>query len=244
MAEHLRCPLVNDAPKILVVDDDPDVLDMVADFLSQSSFTVVTARNGAQARSAMVADPAQLVLIDRRMPGEDGLSLARHIREHYGAGIIMLTAADGVVDRVVGLEIGADDYITKPFDLRELIARVRSVLRRTSASAAANMGEGRVRFGRCVLDLGSHRMFDQAGAEIAVTATEFDLLVMFSRHPNRVLSRDAILNTLQHRDAGPFDRSIDLHMARLRKKIEADAEKPQTLKTVRGAGYMFVPDRP
>jgi two-component system phosphate regulon response regulator OmpR len=228
--------------KILVVDDDPDVLDMVADFLAQSSFSVTTARSSAQARHAMVEDPAQLVLIDRRMPGEDGLSLARHIRENYAAGIIMLTAADGVVDRVVGLEVGADDYITKPFDLRELCARVRSVLRRTSSAAAA-IGEGRVRFGRCVLDLGSHRMFDDAGAEVPVTAMEFDLLVMFSRHPNRVLSRDAILNCLQRRDSGPFDRSIDLHVARLRKKIEPDAEKPQTLKTVRGAGYMFVPER-
>ena len=231
---------MNESPLILVVDDDPDVLDMVADFLEQNSFAVVKARSGAQARQAMVERPAQLVLIDRRMPGEDGLTLARHIREHYAAGIIMLTAADGVVDRVVGLEIGADDYITKPFDLRELSARVRSVLRRT---AATTLGEGRLRFGRCVLDLESRRMFDDAGREIAVTATEFDLLVMFSRHPNRVLSRDAILNSLRNRDAGPFDRSIDLHVARLRKKVEADAEKPQTLKTVRGAGYMFVPSR-
>jgi two-component system phosphate regulon response regulator OmpR len=228
--------------RILVVDDDPDVLDMVADFLAQNSFVVATARSGPQARQAMLEAPAQLVLIDRRMPGEDGLTLARHIRENYAAGIIMLTAADGVVDRVVGLEVGADDYITKPFDLRELCARVRSVLRRTSV-AAASTGDGRVRIGRCVLDLGSHRMFDQLGVEVAVTAMEFDLLVMFARHPNRVLSRDAILNGLQRRDAGPFDRSIDLHVARLRKKVEADAEKPQALKTVRGAGYMFVPER-
>jgi two-component system phosphate regulon response regulator OmpR len=235
---------VSDSPKILVVDDDPDVLDMVADFLSQSSFTVTTARSGAEARQAMLTNPAQLVLLDRRMPGEDGLSVARHIRERYAAAIIMLTAADAVVDRVVGLEVGADDYITKPFDLRELLARVRSVLRRTSSSAAASMGQGKVQIGRCVLDLDSRRMFDETGNEVPVTNTEFGLLLMFSRHPNRVLSRDSILNCLQHREAGPFDRSVDLHVARLRKKIEVDAEKPQVLKTVRGAGYVFVPWRP
>jgi two-component system, OmpR family, response regulator len=148
-----------------------------------------------------------------------------------------------VLDRIVGLEVGADDYICKPFDLRELSARIRSVLRRASASSAASLGEGRVRFGRCVLDLGSHRMFGDDGIEMPVTGMEFDLLLTFSRNPNRVLSRDAILNSIQHRDAGPFDRSIDLHIARLRKKIERDAEKPQAIKTVRGAGYMYVPLR-
>ena len=229
------------APQILVVDDDPDVLEMVADFLAQNAFEVRTAANAAQARQVMLAHPIQLALIDRRMPGEDGISLARHLREHSAAGIILLTAAGEVVDRIVGLEVGADDYITKPFDLRELVARVRSVLRRTSSSAAATMGEGRVRFGRCTLDLGSRRMFDEAGDDVSVTPSEFELLLLFSRQPNRVLSRDAILNCVQHRDAAPFDRSVDLHIARLRRKIEIDSEKPQTLRTVRGAGYMFVP---
>lgn len=228
-------------PKILVVDDDPDVLEMVADFLAQNDFEVLTAANAAQARRVMQSSPAQLVLVDRRMPGEDGISLARHLREHSAAGIIMLTAADEVIDRIVGLEVGADDYITKPFDLRELIARVRSVLRRTSSIAAAAMGEGRVRFGRCTLDLASRRMFDESGTDVMVTPTEFELLLLFSRQPNRVLTRDTILNSVQHRDAGPFDRSVDLHIARLRRKIEVDADKPQTLRTVRGAGYMFVP---
>lgn len=232
-----------DAQKILVVDDDADVVDMVCDFLAQQGFAVAAARDAAEARKHMVEQPAQLVLIDRRMPGEDGLSLARYIREHHAAGIIMLTAADAVLDRIVGLEVGADDYVCKPFDLHELLARIRSVLRRASPSAAATLGTGRIRFGRCVLDVAAHKMFDDGGTEVPVTATEFDLLMAFARHPHRVLSRDDILNTLQHKDWEPSDRSIDLHIVRLRRKIEYDAEKPQVIRTIRGAGYMFAPQR-
>lgn len=232
-----------DQPKILVVDDDADVVDMVCDFLMQKGFSVTAARDAAEARKRMVEQPAQLVLIDRRMPGEDGLSLARYIREHHAAGIIMLTAADAVLDRIVGLEVGADDYVCKPFDLHELLARIRSVLRRASSSAAASLGSGRIRFGRCVLEVAAHKMFDDGGTEVPVTATEFDLLMAFARHPNRVLSRDDILNTLQHKEWEPSDRSIDLHIVRLRRKIEHDAEKPQVIRTIRGAGYMFAPQR-
>lgn len=232
-----------DQPKILVVDDDADVVDMVCDFLTQEGFSVAAARDAAEARKRMVEQPAQLVLIDRRMPGEDGLSLARYIREHHAAGIIMLTAADAVLDRIVGLEVGADDYVCKPFDLHELLARIRSVLRRASPPAAASLGSGRIRFGRCVLEVAAHKMFDDGGTEVPVTATEFDLLMAFARHPNRVLTRDDILNTLQQKNWEPSDRSIDLHIVRLRRKIEYDAEKPQVIRTIRGAGYMFAPQR-
>ncbi len=228
---------------ILVVDDEPEVRDMVSEYLGQQGFRVLVAANSAEARRLMVERPAQLALLDIRMPGEDGLGLARHLREQYPVAIIMVTAADGVVDRVVGLEIGADDYIAKPFDPRELLARIRSVLRRASPSAAANLGEGRVRFGRCVLDLQSHRLYVEDGAEIAITTMEFDLLIAFARHPNRVLSRDQILNLTQHRDWDPYDRSVDIRVARLRRKIETDPDKPQAIKTVRGTGYMFVPYR-
>lgn len=228
---------------ILVVDDESEVRDMVSEYLVQQGFRVLVAANSAEARRLMVERPAQLCLLDIRMPGEDGLSLARHLREQYPVAIIMVTAADGVVDRVVGLEIGADDYIAKPFDPRELLARVRSVLRRVSSSAAANLGEGRVRFGRCVLDLQSHRLYGEDGAVIAITTMEFDLLIAFARHPNRVLSRDQILNLTQRRDWDPYDRSVDIRVARLRRKIEYDPDKPQAIKTVRGAGYMFVPYR-
>lgn len=230
-----------DKLKILVVDDDADVGDMVGDFLTQEGFSVNIARDAAQARRCLVEQTMQIVIIDRHMPGEDGLSLARYVREHHAAGILMLTAANTVIDRIVGLEVGADDYVCKPFDLHELLARIRSVLRRASPVAAANLGVGRIRFGRCVLEVAAHKMYDDGGAEVPVTATEFDLLMAFARHPNRVLSRDDILNTLQHRDWEPSDRSIDLHIVRLRRKIEYDAQKPQVIRTIRGAGYMFAP---
>lgn len=230
-----------DPTPLLAVDDDIDVLDMVCDYLTQEGFKVYAARSAAEARRLMQERPCQLAILDVRMPGEDGLSLARYLREHHAAGIIMLTAADRVMDRVVGLEVGADDYLVKPFDLRELLARVRSVLRRASPQAAASLGEGRVHIGRCLLDLASHRLFDSEGREIALTAMEFDLLRVFSRHPNRVLSRDEILDLTQHRGRDPCDRSVDLHITRLRRKIEHNVDAPQAIKTVRGAGYMFTP---
>jgi len=234
-------PPMRDPATILVVDDDADVLDMVCDYLAQEGFAICAAANSEQARKFMVERPAHLAIVDLRMPGEDGLSLARHLRERYAVAIIMLTAADRVIDRVVGLEVGADDYITKPFDLRELLARVRSVLRRASAPGAACLGDGRVRFGRCVLDLGSHRLFDDSGHDVPITAMEFELLYAFARNEGRVLSRDEILDMTQHRERDPFDRSVDLHITRLRRKIEYDTEKPQAIKTIRGAGYIYTP---
>jgi two-component system phosphate regulon response regulator OmpR len=168
----------------------------------------------------------------------------------------MLTAVADVVDRIIGLEIGADDYITKPFDPRELFARVKSVLRRMSAEPAdtsstaktdvadaadAAKGQHGMRFGRCILDLESHQLFTEDGREIAMTSMEFDLLKAFATNPNRVLSRDQLLDMAHNRDWDPFDRSIDIRIARIRRKIEADPAKPQTIKTVRGAGYIFIP---
>ena len=181
------------------------------------------------------------------MPGEDGLSLARFLREHYKLGIIMLTAAGDVVDRIVGLETGADDYISKPFDPRELLARIRSVLRRVTSESgkelvSADQTQDNVRLGRCVLDLQAHKLFDQDGGEISITSMEFDLLKAFVTHPMRVLSRDQLLDMAHNRAWEPFDRSIDIRIARIRRKIEADPTKPEIIKTVRGKGYMFVPD--
>ena len=232
---------------IVVVDDEPEIRTMLSDYLSVNGFEVSEAEGGVAMRRTLQERPADLVILDITMPGEDGLTLARYLREHTRVGIVMLTAAGGVVDRIVGLEMGADDYIAKPVDLRELLARVRSVLRRlpredgpapeqppTAAGPSAA-------FGDCRLDLEAHRLYAADGTEIPITSMEYDLLKAFADNPNRVLSRDRLLDLAHNKDWEPFDRSIDIRIARLRRKIEADPAKPQVIKTVRGAGYIFVP---
>jgi two-component system phosphate regulon response regulator OmpR len=227
---------------ILIVDDEQEVRDMTSEYLMQQGFKTLLAANGAEARALLNDHPIHLALLDLRMPGEDGFSLARHLREHHGIAIVMVTAADTVMDRVVGLEIGADDYLCKPFHPRELLARVRSVLRRSAPSLPApKKPESRVKFGKCVLDLESHCLFAEDGGQVPITSMEFDLLQAFARNPNRALSRDHILSLTQQREHEPFDRSIDIRIGRLRRKIERNPDTPQTIKTLRGAGYMFVP---
>jgi two-component system phosphate regulon response regulator OmpR len=228
---------------ILVVDDEAEVRDLVQEVLVRQGFAVSAAASVAEARTVLQARPVDLVVLDWRMPGEDGLVLARELRVRGGIGIVMLTASGNTVDRVIGLEVGADDYIAKPFDPRELLARVRSVLRRVNPAAAAEAPSDRraVRFGDCLLELEARCLYAQDGAQIPLTAMEFDLLEMFARNPNRVLTRDQLLDMANRRGNDPFDRSIDIRVARLRQKIEPQPSKPQTIKTVRGAGYMFVP---
>ena len=231
---------------VLIVDDDPDVRDMIAEYLSENGYEVMQADSGESMRAALAQRVPDAVLLDVRLGREDGLSLARFLREHYALGIIMVTAAGDVVDRVIGLEVGADDYLAKPFDPRELRARLRSVMRRSSASTdakAANAATppGRIPVGRCMLDLAAYRLIDEDGQEIALTSMEFDLLKVFVEHPNKVLSRDQLLNTTRNRDWQPFDRSIDIRIARLRRKIETDPESPQLIRTIRNSGYMYVP---
>ena len=232
---------------IIVVDDEPEIRSMLADYLGHSGFAVSMAEDGVALRQILEARPADLVILDLNMPGEDGLSLARWLRAHTQVGIVMLTAAGEVVDRIVGLEMGADDYIAKPVDMRELLARVRAVLRRLPAPAAEPAaGEAapttrKIHFGGCRLDLDAHKLHDADGEEVPITSMEFDLLQAFALHPNRVLSRDQLLDLAHNKDWEPFDRSIDIRIARLRRKIEADPAKPQVVKTVRGAGYIFVP---
>jgi two-component system phosphate regulon response regulator OmpR len=202
------------------------------------------------------------VLLDVRLPGEDGLLLARYLRERYDLGIIMVTASGEVIDRVVGLELGADDYIAKPFDPRELLARLKSVLRRLQARPADAVQQApqaqqqqqqqqqsgsalarRQRFGRCEVDVASRRLFEPDGQELTLTAMEFDLLRTFLAHPNQVLSRDQLLQHTRKREWEPFDRSIDIRIGRLRRKIEPDpGGEPRVIRTVRNAGYMYVPD--
>ncbi|MGZ5089593.1 MAG: response regulator [Burkholderiales bacterium] len=228
--------------RILIVDDEPDVREVLEEYFAIHGYTTLAAASAAAARAIAAQHPVDLALVDIHMPGEDGLSLARHLRERYEhTAIVMLTSAGTVVDRIVGLEMGADDYVPKPFDPRELLARIKSVLRRTSAAARADIGDERVRIGRCVLDLGAHRLTDKAGEEVAMSPLEFDLLKAFAQHPNQALSRERILSLSQQRDWDPFDRSVDLRVMRLRKKIEPDPEHPQFIKTVRNEGYIFVP---
>jgi two-component system phosphate regulon response regulator OmpR len=231
---------------ILVVDDEPELRSMLEEYLTKQNFTVLTADGGAALRQIVAEHAVDIVVLDITMPGEDGLSLARFLRQQHDVGIIMLTAAGEVVDRIVGLEMGADDYISKPFDPRELLARIRSVLRRVHTASslstpAAAANPQRIRFGRCMLDMERRQLFTLDGEAVTMTSMEFDLLRTFAAHPNRVLTRDQLLEMAHNRDWEPFDRSIDIRMTRLRRKIEVDPSKPQTIKTVRGAGYMFVP---
>lgn len=228
---------------ILIVDDEPGVREVLEEYLAGQGYTAIGAESAAAARDAAARQPVDLVLVDIHMPGEDGLSLARHLRERYAKiAIIMLTSASTIVDRIVGLEMGADDYVPKPFDPRELAARIKSVLRRTSRASRADIGNERVRIGRCVLDLAAHRLTDESGADVPMSSLEFDLLKALAEHPNQALSRERILNLDRPRDWDPFDRSVDLRVMRLRKKVEPDPEHPRFIRTVRNEGYLFVPD--
>jgi DNA-binding response OmpR family regulator len=242
-------------PRLLVVDDDASVRGMLREYLEGHGFVVAEADSGARMREQIEDALPDVVLLDIRLPGEDGLSLAKYLREHYDLGIIMVTASGDVIDRVVGLEVGADDYVAKPFDPRELLARLKSVLRRlqarppadsaaaTATAAAAPATAARRRFGRCELDVEARRLFEIGGAEITITAMEFDLLRVFLANPNRVLSRDQLLMHTRNREWEPFDRSIDIRIGRLRRKVEPDpAGEPRCIRTVRNAGYMFVPE--
>ena len=248
-----RPPMISPAtPDVLIVDDESDIREMLTDYLTTHGLQIAAAADAAQAREVFESSPPRTAILDINMPGEDGLSLARWIREHHqGVGIIMLTTAAEAVDRVVGLEVGADDYIPKPFDLRELLARVRALLRRLSvpgsaADPAVTTGDAvRYRIGSFTLDVDERRLCDADGQDVALTAAEFDLLELFARHPNRPLNRDQIMEQAHNRGWEVFDRSIDLRIMRLRRKIEANPNKPELLKTVRGVGYVLaVKDAP
>jgi two-component system phosphate regulon response regulator OmpR len=229
---------------VVVVDDEAEIRDMLQEYLTRQGYVVSAVDGGPALRSLLRERAVDLVILDINMPGEDGLSLARYLRERGRVGIVMLTANGETVDRVVGLEIGADDYLAKPCDLRELLARVRSVLRRArddTQRGQPSMAGHEVRMGRCILNLDSHRLFDVGGADVPITPMEFDLLKAFAENPDKVLSRERLLDLAHNKEMEAFDRSVDTRIARLRQKIEVDPAMPQTLKTVRGAGYVFVP---
>jgi len=227
---------------IAILDDEAEITLLLAGYLKSHGYRVSQLHNGAALLQLMQHDTPQLVLLDLGLPGEDGFSIARQLREHWQCGLVIVTGRGDAVDKVVGLEVGADDYVTKPFDLRELLARIKAVLRRTSGGAAAGNGGARVvhRFAGWQLDTAARRLLDPAGREVALTTGEFGLLSALVEHAGRVLSRDFLLEQTRGREAAPFDRTIDVQIGRLRKKLEVDVDDPQIIKSVRGAGYILV----
>lgn len=234
-----------DGNLIYVCDDEQDLRAMLAEYLGKHGFEVKQAGSADEARALLADEHPDLMLLDINMPGEDGLSLLRSIQGENAPRVIMLTAAGETIDRIVGLEMGADDYLAKPVDLRELVARVRAVLRRAGAATedeSAVNPEGRIRFGKAWLDLEAAKLFDEEGNSMPLTSMEFNLLKLFAQNRGRVLNRDQILEGAHDRAWDPFDRSIDIRISRIRKKIEANPKKPITIRTVRGLGYIFDPD--
>ncbi|KIM00549.1 TorCAD operon transcriptional regulatory protein TorR [Paramagnetospirillum magnetotacticum MS-1] len=232
-------------PHILVVDDDREIRDLLTKFLMRHNLRVSAAKDGVEMMKMLDERRIDLVVLDLMLPGEDGLSLCRRMREsRSGVPIVMLTAMGEDTDRIVGLEMGADDYLPKPFNPRELLARIKAVLRRTQASedAPAKPGGTRLRFLGWTLDLSSRDLLSPDGVMVALSAGEFGLLQVFVEHPRRVLSRDQLLDFARGRSAVPFDRSIDIQVSRLRRRIGDDARDPQIIKTVRGGGYLFTPE--
>ena len=225
---------------ILVVDDHAEIREMLQTYLTQQGYRVSVAADGTNLRRTIDQESVDLVILDLMLPGEDGLSLTRYLREHFDVAIIILTGRGEIVDRIVGLELGADDYIAKPFDLRELLARTKSVLRRANKSASAvEEPQQKVLFAGWALELDTRQLYSPQGSEVPLTTGEFELLVGFVNHPNKVLSRDELLDLTRNRKATPFDRSIDVQVGRLRRKIETNPDRPSIIKTVRGAGYVF-----
>jgi two-component system, OmpR family, response regulator len=234
---------MSESGHILVVDDQQEICDLVREYLTDEGFRVTTANDGTGMREALARDPIDLVILDLVLRGEDGLQLARELRSQSDIGIIMLTGRGETVDRIIGLEMGADDYLSKPFHLRELLARVRSVLRRGATRGAdrAATARSRIRFSGWSLDLASRELLSPSGEDVRLTTGEFELLAAFVNHANQVLSRDRLLDLSRHREAGPFDRTIDVQVGRLRRKLEDDPKNPSMIKTVRGGGYIFTP---
>ena len=234
---------MSEKARIIVCDDEEPMRDLLEELLTDEGYAVTTARNGADLRRLVPQIRPDLVICDLKMPGEDGLSLTRWLRAESHAAVLMLTGMGSVLDRVVGLEMGADDYLGKPFEPAELRSRIKAVLRRTMAPVHANgRPPGRIRVGRCVVDVEQKAMFNDAGEKVALTSMEFDLLYTFISNPKRVLTRDQLLEMAHHQRWDPFDRSVDIRITRLRKKIELDPAKPRVLCTVRGEGYMLVPE--
>ena len=235
--------VMDNSPHILIVDDDREIRDLLGRFLEKHGCRVTTASDGRAMRAALGDWSIDLIVLDLMLPGEDGLTLCRELRAQSAMPIIMLTAMGEETDRIVGLEMGADDYVPKPFSPRELLARIKAVLRRAGERAEAlPASEGQaVQFAGWALDLARRRLQSPDGTAVSLTAGEFELLTAFVDHPQRVLSRDQLLDFTRGRSAAPYDRSIDIQVSRLRRKIEPESDAPELIKTVRGGGYLFTP---
>ena len=230
-------------PHLLVVDDDREIRDLLSLYFRDQGFDVDTVKDGPDMDAWLAENTTDLVILDLMLPGEDGLSLARRLRADHKLPIVMISARGEEVDRIVGLEVGADDYVPKPFNPRELLARVRAVLRRSSPETAAPHVDVAFEFGPYRLDT-EQRVLFKGVDEVELSRAEFDLLHVFAEHPNRVLSRDFIMDLLSGRERDPFDRSIDVRVTRLRHKIEEDPARPHFIRTVWGVGYQFTPAGP
>jgi two-component system, OmpR family, response regulator len=231
-------------PHVLFVEDDADIRGLVARFLGDHGYRVSVAADGREMDRVLAVSRIDLLILDIMLPGEDGLSLCRRVRASSALPVIMLTARGSEIERIVGLEMGADDYLSKPFSTHELLARIRAVLRRAAAVSPvpAHHRRSRLRFAGWLVDLGSRRLQSPDGARVPLTSGEFELLVAFCEHPRRVLTREQLLDLTHGRPAVAFDRSIDIQVSRLRRKIEADPKDPGFIQTVRSGGYIFTPE--
>ncbi|MBI3283772.1 MAG: response regulator [Burkholderiales bacterium] len=227
--------------KILIVDDDREIRSLLADYLDNNGYAAVTAADGKAMWTALNEQRIALLVLDLNLPGDDGLTLCRKLRSKSSLPVIMLTARSEPLDRILGLEMGADDYLPKPFEPRELLARIRSVLRRSQPNANGMHSEPvqKLKFAGWTLDLTARHLLSPDGMVVALSGAEFRMLNIFLEHPNRILNRDQLLNMTHGRDADPFDRSIDIQISRLRQKLREDARSPQIIKTVRNGGYVL-----
>lgn len=235
---HNNC--MDTSTHILIVDDDRDIRSLLGEYLDGNGFKATTAADGKAMWAALQQQSFALIVLDLNLPGEDGLSLCRTLRGKSATPVIMLTARSEPLDRILGLEMGADDYVPKPFEPRELLARIRSVLRRTQATKSPETGQARkFHFGDWVLDTTARHLVSPDNTIVSLSGAEYKMLTIFLEHPNQILNRDQLLNMTHGRDADPFDRSIDIQISRLRQKLGEDARSPQIIKTVRNGGYVL-----
>lgn len=224
---------------VLVVDDDAEIRSLIAEYLGRNGLRVTVAGDGREMRQVLDASRIDLVVLDQMMPGEDGLKLCRDLRARSNLPVVMLTARGDELDRIIGIEMGADDYLAKPFNPRELLARIKSVLRRARALPEASLEATRLRFAGWTLDLVTRSLGSPEGVVVPLSGTEFRLLKVFVEHPNHVLDRNQLMDLTLGREAAPFDRSIDVQLSRLRQRLRDDAREPRIIKTVRNQGYVL-----